>query len=369
MKAADIVTQLALRLPLYTSLFTENTPVTSLSRSGSVVTANCGDAHNLEPGDRVAIVGAVEVIPIGTLTRSGTTGTLVTDTDHDLTNPIAATITISGATEPEFNGTFPRLNVSNRRTITFEMADSGATVATGSPVLEGAESYLRRYDGSYAVLEALTDVGFTFQNSVTSLPDPIGSAIQARAKARVASAADAERALAAYTKQEIDKLWAFVVLEDVLASKSRNVQSDATDNIQKGSEFRQQIIQPFSVFTVTPTSNQISASAARDQAEDVFLAICRSVLSHQFDSNLFVAATQGPTQFVSHGTFRYDSAVYVHAYSFQQTVDLTFDDTVGHSDDVAFRDLDLVIQPDLSEDQPATQGTMTASIDLDDVPL
>lgn len=365
MRASDVVVQLALSLPQLTDKLTDDIVVNSIVRSGSVMTANCDAAHGLEPGDRVAIVGAVEPIPISSLTRSGTTGTLVTSTDHDLTEPVASTVTISGATESEFNGTFTRTSILNRSTIIFEMADAGPTTATGSPVLEGAESALRQYDSSYAVLEAPSKVAFTFAHAATTLPDPIGT-IVARAKARVSASATIERALAAYTKQAIDKLWAFVVIEDVVASKNRAIGSDALENLQPGHEFRQQLIQPFTVYTVTPTADQLSGMVARDQAEDLFRSICQSLLGHRFDSGLQVAATQGTVAFVSHGTFAYNTSIYVHAYSFQQVVDLVFEDTVGPALDVAFRDIALTMTPDL----PGAQGlgTMTAAIDLDESP-
>lgn len=363
MRASDIVTRLALVLPQLTDKFTDDITVNSLTRSGTVITANCDTPHDLEPGDRVAITGAVEVMTISSLTRSGTVGTLVTSADHDLTEGVAATVTISGSDEAVFNGTFPRIAVLDRNTVTFEMADSGATTESGSPVLEGGESVFRKYDASYAVLETPTKVDFKFTHSVTTLPNPIGT-IVARAKARVSAAATIGRALDSYTKQQIDKLWAFVVTEDVDASKNRAVASDAVDNLRAGHEFRQQVIQPFTVYVVTPSSAQLSAAEAKDQARDLFRSICQSLLGHQFDSGLYTGSTEGEVLFVSHGTFEYNIAIYVHAFSFQQVVDLVFEDTIGAADDVAFRDISLTITPDL----PGSQGlgNMTAAIDLDE---
>lgn len=367
MRASDVVTQLAILLPQLTDLFTRNISVRSLTRSGTTMTADCDDQHGLEVGDAVAIVGAVTQIPITTLTRSGTIGTLVTGADHDLTNAIAPAITISGATEPEFNGTFQRVNVDNRRQVRFVMADAGPATATGSPILEGAESSLRSYDSTYAVESTPTPTTFTFQQPDTTLLDPVGDAIEARAKPRISAGADPDRIRSAYTEKDRNDLWLFAVLDDVTASKSRAVRSDAIDNLQPGNEFRQQIIQPVTLYLFVPAQYQIAAAAARDMAEDLFGPICRSVLGSAFDSGLFVGK-EGPLQFSGHGVFSYDTALYVHAYSFQQVVDLYFEDTVGPALDVALRNIDY----DSVTQVPDGTGAgpfLTATINLDDVPL
>lgn len=370
MRAEDIIVQLAVRLPQLTDKLTRDVPLNSLTRSGTVMTAACAAEHGLSPGDGVAITGAIAPISITSLTRSATTGTLVTSTDHDrtlnltrvLATDLGKTVTTSGAVESEFNGTFTIIRVVNRRKIEFTMADSGPTTATGSPVLEDGESALRDYNTTYAVLEAPDAATFTFTQTTTSLPDPIGT-IVARAKPRISTAVTPDRLVQAYTEKGIDELWLFVVLEDVPASKSRAVLSDAIDNLQRGNEFRQQIIQPFTLYLFIPTSANISGRPARDLAEDLFQPICQSVLFGKFDSGLFVGK-QGPVQFSTHGTFSYDTAVYVHAYSFQQVVDLVFEDTVGSDLDVAFRDIDLTIFPDL--DGGTGLANLTATIDLDE---
>lgn len=369
MRGADIVTQLALLLPQLTDKFTNEISVNSLVRSGIVVTANCDEEHGLVPGDAVVIVGSVVPIPISSLIRSGTVGTLITTTDHDRTLRTASAVNtnldenvkISGAVEAEFNGSFPIVQVVSRRKITFTMLDSGATIATGSPILENSESQLRNYNSAFSVLETPSSVSFTFTQSVASLPNPIGT-IVARSKARISSGVSITRLVTSYTEKGANELWAFVVLEDTVASKSRSIRSDAVDNLQRGSEFRQQVVQPFTIYLFIPAENFIGGQEARDLAEDLFRPICRSLLFSKFDSGLFVGK-QGPVQFVSHGVFDYNTAVYVHAYGFQQVADLVFDDTIGPDLDVAFRDIDLTQDPNLGG-----ITKLTATIDLDDIP-
>ena len=365
MKSSDIVTQLAVLLPQQTAFFTDNQVATSVTRAGSVVTVVTPLVHGLVVGNAVALSGAITQIGTSSLTRSGVVGTIVTDADHDLTNLIATTITISGAVEAVFNGAFTRTNVENRRTITFVMADSGATTATGAPVLQGAESALRQYDGTYSVATVPTTTSFTVANSATTMLDPLGT-INVRGKPRISAAVNPARMVDAYTAQELTEYWLFVALDDVVASKSRSIQSDAIDNLHSQDNFRQQIIQPFSLYLFIPAHDDIGDALARDLAEDMFRPICQSVLASRFNSGLFVQQL-GYTQFVTHGTFSENTAVYVHAYSFQQVVDLYEQDTVGPDLDVAFRDLNFDMDPDI----PGSTNTtlLTAQLDLDDVPL
>ena len=362
MKAADVVTQLRLFLPQLTDRFSTEVPLVSLTRSDTTMTALCKTEHGLVVGDAVVIVGAQTQIAIAALTRSGVVGTLVTETVHDLTEGTTTTIEISGATESEFNDTFTMISIDNRKTITFTMADSGATSATGSPVLLDAESRLRSYDNVYNVSETPSDAQFRFEHTVTTLPAPVGT-ITARVKPRISAGIDPDRLTAGYTAQADDALWLMVVLDEVSASKNRNILSDAVDNLPLSSEFRQQVLQSFTLYLFQTVTEELSAADARDIAEDVFRPICQSVVGKQFDSQLNVGE-QGPAHFVGHSVFSYDGATYVHAYSFEQVVDMQFEDTVDPDASVAFRDIDYTIDPNLG-------GTSvpTGSIDLDDDPL
>ena len=364
MKAIDIVAQLAVRLPMFSDKFTTNVSITSLTRSGSTATADTASAHGLAVGSQTNIVGAESPITISSLTRVGTVGTLVTATDHDLTKFITGTqlVSISGAVEVEFNGDFTLLAVANRTTITFTMADSGATTATGTPLLLNGSSYLQAWNGLFSVVSVPTTTQFTY--TLATLP-PLTTAtgtISARSLPRISSGISVERILQAYTKGEsIDDVWAFVVLGDVIASKNRAIDSDAVDNLQRGNEYRQQLIYPFDVLTLVPASSTIAAREARDLAEDIFRPLCQSLLFSKFDSNLYVGA-QNPVIFVDHGFAFYNSATYGHTYAFQAVADLTFDDTVGYDDDVAFRDVTVNMGIDIG-----TQvDKLTADINLDD---
>lgn len=363
MKANDIVQQLALLLPVLTDKFTDNFSISSLVRSGTTVTATTTGAHGQAVGQQVNIIGAQAPIATTSLTRSGVIGTLVTATNHDFSEGFSTSVKISGAVEAEFNGAFTILTVPNRKTVTFTMADSGATTATGTPLLLNGASALQSYNGLHNITVVPSTTIFEFEIADTTLGTPATGTISARTQPRISGAVDPTALLEAYTAQaDQDKLWAFVVLEDVAASKSRQIDSDAVDNIQRSNQYRQQTINPFSVYIFFPTSTQVAARDARDDAQDLFRPLCQSLLFSKLDSGLAVGA-QNTIIFNTHGFFAYNKSVYVHMYSFETVADLTFEDTVRHDIDVAFRDIDLTIGVNVGT------GVITADIDLDDVLL
>lgn len=363
MKISDVVLQLAATLPQLDDTFTDNASVTSLTRSGTTVTVTTAGAHNYTINQGVNIVGAQTPISVVSLTRVGTMGFVETTTDHDFTLGVTLTIEIDGATEPEFNGTFTIVGVTNRRNVIFTMVDSGPVIATGTPLVLNGSNFLSQYNGLHQITAVPTTTIFQYEITSSTLFTPASGTIISRANARIAGIVSIDRVIDSYTDQPPDKHWLFVSTENVQASKDRKILSDATDNIQKNSYFRQQIIQQLTLFLVIPTAvQQIAGAQAKDTAEDLFRSITQSILFKKFDSYLF-AGKLNPLQFVAHGFQAYNTAFYIHQYSFEQVADLLFEDTVGPDEDVAFRDITLNMGLDIGT------AILTADIDLDDEPL
>jgi len=361
MKSSDIVLQLAANLPKFTDYFTENLAVSSLSRSGTTVSVITGTPHGLTVNKAVNISGAKTPIVISTLTRSGIVGEMVTDSDHDLTENYLPNVEISGASEAEFNGEFKILSIPNRRTIKFQMANSGATTATGSPLLENGSNYFKTYNGLRKVTAVSGANTFEYEVTDEGQYSPAAGTIVVKKSPRISSSATFERLLDVYTEEPQDSAWLYVVLGDVNASKSRKIEIDSTDNIQRGHEFDQRIIQTIDLFAFLPTTDQIAAREARDICESLFRPICRSILFSKFDT-LLSDSLQNPLQFHSHGLQMYNTAYYVHRYSFEMTAKMSFEDTVGYDDDVAFRNI-------IMEQVMGGIDAIDSTIDLDDEPL
>jgi hypothetical protein len=358
MRASDIVNQLAVRLPALVNDFTDQFSVTSLARVGTTVTATTSAAHGLVVNQQVNITGAQTPITISSLTRVGIVGTLVTAADHDITENAGFDVQISGATEAEFNGTFVLLSQPNRRTITFIMVDSGPTTATGSPLLLNGSSPLQQYNGLQKVTVVPTTTTFEYEVTDSTLFTPAAGTIVAKTNPRITSSVAFERIEQFYTKQAIDDAYLIVVLGDGIANKNRNIDTDATDNIQRGNYFNQKLIQGVSLFLLIPTSAQIAGRKARDRAEELLSPICQSILTAKFPS--LVENDNNPLMLSSHGFQDYTGAVYVHQYAFEATLQLGPTDIFEPDDDVAFRDIDLTIGMDVGTE------TFNTLIDLDD---
>ncbi len=363
MKLINIVSQLMAALPVNTDKFTDSVDVISLVRAGTTITVSCSGAHNLKIGKPATILGAQTPIVISSLSRAGFVGTLVV-ASHDLTyaenNSQGSEIQISGAVESEFNGTFETISVESKTNITFIMLDAGPTVATGSPKLLNGFNYREDYNGTYAVTSVPSPSVFTYEHPYAGSVDPVGS-IEARVSPRISAGSDIQRLQAAYTAQQQSKLWMFVTLGTVVASKSRAVNADFVDNLNEGHEYRQQLVQPFSVYLFIPASDDIAGRKARDTAEELFSPLCRSILGARFDSELAQGLPQGMVHFIDHDVLVYDSAIYVHEFQFAQIVDLTFEDTIGAPVDLRMTGFSLAMYPDFDLEGTPTSDVMTAS--------
>jgi len=201
MKTSDFITQLSTKLPRLVDDFTALFSVVSLTRSGTTVTVTTSGTHGLKVGKAVIINGAITPITISTISRSGAVATLVTAADHDMTEGEFTEVIIDGAVEAEFNGTFVLLNVPNRRTVTFTVADSGPTSATGSPLLLNGSSALQDYNGLQNVTTVPTTTTFTYTITDNTLFTPASGTITAKLQPRISGAATVDRALESYTKQ------------------------------------------------------------------------------------------------------------------------------------------------------------------------
>lgn len=366
MQAEEIIEQLQIMIPQLRDEFTNNVGVASVTRSGTVLTVQCDGVHGASVNDLVALTGAVTPIAVTSIDRVDTLLTIVTTTPHDFTYNSdiqdAPTFTIEGANEAVFNTTHTVKEVLNRKTITVEVEDSGATSGTGTMTILGVASHFQDYNLPYRVQSILSDSSFTVLHSGTTLLDPEGD-IEARIAPRISGGVSVDRLNDAYTKQDAGKYYLHVVLEDVDASRDLKSQSDAIVNRVLSTNFRQQIQVPFSLFLFVPTSEDLSAREARDIADQMWKPICQALLGHRFDSGLS-DTEQGAVGFLSHGFQDYNSAVYVHRYSFLQMVDITFGDTVGSPKSVAMREIDFTLTPSTGDDTLSTIG-----IDLDEEPL
>lgn len=359
MKALDVINQLQTVLPQITDLFTTAILADSIIPTATTATVTTPTAHGFSVGNVVAISNAFAPIAITGMTRVGAIATATTATRHDLTDGFFENVVISGANESEFNGTFPFLNQKNRKEFTFTVADSGATIGTGSILLEDPGNSFG-YNGLQSIVTVPTVNTFTY-----ALAQPLTLSATGQRKIhsslRASGAATIERAEAMYTKQNLDELWAFVVLNDPFVSKDRTSRNDAVSSLAPGSERRQQLIQSVSVYVFARATKDLSGRKVRDQMEDIRVLLLKSMVGVKFDNNLTFQNGYGLI-YVGDGIEIYNTAIYVHRFEFQLLSDITIADTVEPDFNVAFRDLNVTMSTNLGSEN------LLADINLDDNP-
>ena len=229
------------------------------------------------------------------------------------------TITIAGADQSEYNGSF-QITVTDIDKFQYAISGTPVSPATGT-------------------ITSSASISFTYESN-----DPVNSpavgTITARLRPRISRVVEENQAITAYTEQNLDKLWAFVVIGDRIANKSREVMSDATNTVGRGEEFRQLMIQPFSIFTIFPATQEIAAAKERDNADDLTLPFLKSLLRVKFPSGFEEDAYSG-TIFSGDRFFLYNKAIYVHEYAFETTAWVVYGDTIEPEHSVAFNEIDL----------------------------
>lgn len=359
MKASDVITQLANELPKSTLSFTASVRVSSLTRSGTVVTVVTAEHHALETGHNVTITGARTAEPLQLITRVKNSIKAATTSPHDLTLGHHEKVTISGADNPEHNGSFPLLTVHNRLEFTYTIPSAVIGIPLGTPVL--VEDKRGGYNGRYQI-EAINETSFSYEISALP-PSPATGNIAAHTAIRVSGGVDIDSIVLAYTKQPKENLWAFVVIEDSNISRDRSTLNDAATLLANTQERRIREIENFSVYVFIPTSESISAMAARDQVDDIAPLLYKSLVGAKLPTNL-----SAPREYVitpeSNTFFAYSKAFYVHRFIFQCARDILAGDMFEPSESVAFRDFGFAT---LNADTKLQ--LINVNVDLDERPL
>lgn len=371
MKAQDIVEKLSAEIPKYTDGFSTSVAITGMSVLGSTVTVSTATAHGLSDGQGVAILGVKAPVQIDTASfaRVGTTATFETLQDHDLTlsqRDIAnggKTITISGANEAEFNGTFQLIKVANRRKLLISVIDAGPTTISGAPIVEDANGDI--FNGLFPVTN-IAPTTFDYDISVAYPVTPVYQGATAQTTIRILKVLDIEQYLQdVYTNAGVDNDLLVVQLGDVSQSKKRNEETDASSSTVGEDSFTPTLIHPFAVYIVMNVTNDLTGANARDKVEFEYIpAMFKSVCRARFDTGFLNSGYRAT--FVGHGVFAYsdingkNKALYVHEVTFEQLSLLTKSDMVGPDADVAMRDVSLSITTDIGT------GELAADINLDE---
>lgn len=357
MKSSDIIQQLLSVLPSQTALFSDEVSISTLSKVGTTVTAVTSTAHGLTTGDYVYINGAQRLTAISSITRVGTVATAITATDHDLTEDWFTTVDITGAAESDYNGTKALLNVTSRTKFNFTVTGSPTTPATGTIYLK--EPWRRGFNGWYQVT-VTNSTTFTYTSLDTFTATATGTMV-IRKLPRISGALNLERAVDSYTKFGQNKLWAFVVLGPVKASKDRFSLGDSIASHMTGSAFRQSLINEVEVYVFTPTKTTLSGRVERDIISDVARYLYKSLVGITYPTYL-VDEPSTTLNFLEHKFLSWNNSFYVHQFRFEGTEELTKNDVVEPTFTRAFRDLQINLN-----NKDFGNTIMTTLVNMDEV--
>ena len=357
-KTSDIIKQLYLKIPQFTNLFTEEFSVTSLTRSGTTITAITSVAHNLVTNQIINIVGAIAFTPITSITRIGKVATVITSQKHDLTFgfPGQENVLMSGVDQAEYNGSHKLLSVDSRTQFTFEVSGNPVTPATGTMFLQ--EVFEQGYNGR-VIVTVIDPTTFTYQTSKEPF-SPANGTILMRSSARISGAVAEEVAFNSYTAQQSNELWGYVIPQDRIANKDRHIENDAVALKTKGADPRQRYIQSFSFIVFVPTTNEMGAINARDLMDDLFVILLKSVVGVFFSEGL-TSPDQYGVVYVGDGFQAFNTAFYAHRFDFQVSGELTQCDIVQPSPGVPFECISIEYEDELTQ---SGNIIMTSEINL-----
>lgn len=360
MRLRDVVAQLQLILPKYTNYFSVTQSISSIVASGGTATIVTSSAHGLQSGQAVTLA-EVEILTAidSPVTQDGLIFTFKTTVNHDLTYGWQPhdTVTLSGFTDSNWNGSFNLMDVPNRKTFKVQSTNT-------IPTLNGNEKLHEiRNDGVNGRYE-ITVVDTTTFTISGSFIDGTYTGGYVRTGVRISGSVTIERALEQYTKQNITDMWCYVVMNDNEISKDRNTFSDATATRGVGDDVRIRLIDGFTVIFIKNTSKDIQGRQAMDIVRhDLLLPLMKTLFGTRFDTGLSGAA-DFKTVPTGSGVIAYNKAILAYAYEFECVMDLITEDAVEPENTRAFRDIDY------TEEVGGDDTTdLTITIDLDEEPL
>lgn len=312
-------------LPRLTDDFNDSVSVSGEIIDGTSQILRVTEAnHGKSTGNTVTLINVLINNPITAVSQSTEPdGTKIlrftVENDHDLTFEYEGnTIELNGFTDSQFNVTFDLYGVPNRTT--FEIVKDDIPVLNGNEVL--TEFWENGIDGNWSI-ENVTTNNYDIQLTDKPFFTPgILPKIERVTKWRISVTADINRANSIYTPQEQDKLWLFIIMGDMAASKDRNVVSDATAENNQQTAGRLLNINTFTLVVFIPTSkNDLAAARASQKAWTELNILLRSSMTgvkfEDFDD------TNYQVTMIGHGSTLYNNAYYGHGYDFEYSYNIT----------------------------------------------
>jgi len=317
----NILLHLKRWLPQFINSFTDETPVSAEIVAGTPqilrVTQN---NHGKQAGQSVLFAGALIDNGINSVSLDSGILTFTTNAPHDLTVDFS-TVELRGFTDTSFNVCFELSGVPSNDT--FEILNDTLPILNGNEVLR--ENWSMGLNETFVIDSATTntyDILLTGKPEfdILSLPQ-----INVISNFRMGIVDDIKRLEEIYTKNAPLNFWLYVIMEDVTASKDRNLFNDAIRADTAQTDQRILNLGRFSIVVIIPVTGQISAKDAVNICYDeIYTAMLKALSGETFAAE---EATQYLANMISHGSVRYNRAYYGHGYDFEQPFEVDQTDT------------------------------------------
>ena len=333
-------------LPKFSNLFTDEVNVSAVIVDvPPKILRITSNNHGFMTGNRIRLINSLLDNGINGVVEFSDAFRFTTNVPHDLTlgytdNLEDGKIEMQGFTDVNFNGFFDLVAVPS--STTFEIDKNSLTL----PVLNGNEVLRENREvgiNSILTISNVVDADI-FEVSLDGFPDfdtkPVitPSIITGY---RIGIAVDVDRAEGIYTKLGNNKLWAYIIMDDVNASKDRNNETDAVRTDTPQNEQRIKNVGAFNIIVFIPTTDQLSA---QDALELSYIEIYESMLAVMAGVNFLVFGNSSyVTTLTSHGIVDYKNSYYMHMYSFENVYEPINEDTFSgkNINSVAFRRINI----------------------------
>ena len=320
-KPDNILLHIKRWLPQFIDSFTDEESVTANIISGSpqILRVNKNN-HGYPVGKDVLFTGVLIDNGINAVNLDSGILTITTNAEHDLTVGYSL-VEMQGFTDSQFNGTFELYSVPS--STSFEIESDTLPVLNGNETLrENWSIGLNEIFNIDSVTLNTFDILLTDKPTFDILPIPQINLISGY---RMGIVDDIKRLNEIYTKQPPDKLWLYVIMEDVTTSKDRNLVNDAVRADTAQTDQRVLNIGRFSIVVILPTSANLTARIATNLCYDeIYFAMLKAISGMSFVSE---EGTQYIANMSGHGSVQYNRAYYGHGYDFEQLYETDTSDT------------------------------------------
>ncbi len=334
----DLIAQARSVLPLFDSTFTDNSPITSVTKSGDDVTVT-SVAHGLSVSDQVLISGVKTEVTITDITTVDGIATVTTATDHDLTFGFTLTAQIISP-EPLYDGVFTILSVPNHTTFNFAVTGTPAP-STGTLLT----FHNIGFNGVQTVSAVVDTDNFEYILENDNLTNGAGPNMLLMKAPRISGAGTILRAINSYTKLQSPKIWGIFVFQGMTTSDDETIKNDSKNERTQFEDFKLRLINDFTFYVFIPTKDEMSGRSAIDTAQALAKPIYKTLAGYIVE-NGFTTNQQTIVMPSGHGIEEYEAPFLIYGFDFQVTEFLLNKGCVSDSNE--FMDNTGDILPDMN---------------------